>query len=335
MKSNPFVATYDNNGVFKWQTQLGSSSVFGYDVAAAFDASGDVIVSGDYDGGSLVVPLAVGGSATLANNNNSRDIFVVKLDERQQRQGRLGEALRRADWGPCCEHLGESAGGRLVRRDLDLGGNFDGSIDITGNVASKGGLDGFLAKLDGSGVASLALFQTGATGNGVSAITVDTSGNILVAGTTAGTTDLGGGPIVIPASGVSYLVKYSNAGIYQWAKTFDSTFPASISHDPSDNIFLAAYMYGDVDFGGGLLKLAGSGFFNPDMALAKLDATGGHLWSKSVGDGSAQDATGIATDPVSHGIVMGGSCQGTVDFGTGPITAGAASFDVCVAKFQP
>ena len=216
-----------------------------------------------------------------------------------------------------------------------LGGNFDGSITLTANVPSKGGLDGFLVKLDGAGVASLALFQSGAGGNGVSAITVDTSGNILVAGTTSGITDLGGGPMVTPAGGVSYLAKYSNAGIYQWAKTFDSTFPVGISHDPSDNIFLGAFMYGDVDFGGGLLKFAGGGFFNPDMAMAKLDPTGGHIWSKSFGGASAQSLSGIATDPVSHGVVMGGFCQGTIDFGTGPLTASGASFDICIAKFQP
>lgn len=333
MKSNPFVATYDNNGVFKWQVQLGSSSVFGYDVTAAFDSSGDVIVGGDYDGGSLVVPLAVGGSATLANNN-SRDIFVVKLTNASN-----GKAAWAKRFG---ETIGTPAASTLMRAlvvdssdVIYLGGNFDGSITFTGSVASKGSLDGFLAKLDGTGVASLALIVSGASSNGVSAITVDTSGNILVAGGTSGTTDLGGGPIVTPAAGVSYLVKYSNAGIYQWAKTFDSTFFVGVSHDPSDNIFLGAYMFGDVDFGGGLLKFAGGGFFNPDMAIAKLDTTGSHLWSKSFGDASNQNMAGIATDPVSQGLVLGGFCGGTVDYGTGLLTAAGASSDICMAKFQP
>jgi hypothetical protein len=332
MKSNPYVATYDNNGVFNWQAQLGSVSVFGYDVTSAFDSAGDVIVSGDYDGGSLVVPLAAGGSATLANNN-SRDIFVAKL---------TNASGGKAEWAKRFgEAIGTAAASTLARAlvvdssdVIYLGGNFDGSIVFTGSVTGKGALDGFLAKLDGTGVASKALIISGSGGNGVSAVTVDTSGSIIVAGTTVGTTDFGNGPVVTPAAGVSYVAKYSSAGIYQWVKTYDSTFPVGVSHDPTDNIYLGTYMFGDVDFGGGLLKFAGGGFFNPDMAIAKLDSTGGHLWSKSFGDMSNQSMASIATDPVSQGVVIGGFCGGAVDFGTGLLTP-SGSADVCVAKFQP
>jgi hypothetical protein len=334
MKSNPFVATYDSNGVFKWQTQLGSSSVFGYDVTAAFDSGGDVIVGGDYDGGPLVVPLSAGGSTTLANNSNSRDIFVAKLTNASG-----GKAAWAKRFG---EPIGTAAASTLMRAlavdssdVIYLGGNFDGSITLTGNVASKGGLDGFVAKLDGTGVASLGLFQSGAAGNGVSAITVDSSGNILVAGTTSDVTDLGGGPFMTPATEVSYIVKYSNGGIYQWAKTFDSVLFLSASSNASDDVFLASYMYGDVDFGGGLLKFAGSNFFAADIALTKLDKTGTHLWSKSFGDADPQSPSAIATDPLTGGVVLGGDCQGGVDFGSGQLTSTSASYDVCLAKFQP
>jgi hypothetical protein len=333
MKPNAFVATYDGGGTFTWQAQLGSPTVFGYDIAAAFDSSGDVIVAGDYSGGSLLVPLSAGGSATLSNNN-STDIFVTKLTKASG-----GKAAWAKRFG---EPIGTPAAVSVVRAlvvdssdVIYLGGNFDGSIVFTASVMSKGSVDGFVAKLDGLGVAGLAFFVSGPTGNGVTALTVDTSGSILVAGGTADNTDFGGGPIVTPAAGVSYVAKYSNTGVYQWAKTFDSIFLGGLSHDASDNIFLGAYMYGDIDFGGGLLKFAGGGFFNPDIAIAKFATTGLHLWSKSFGDASAQSLAGLATDPASQGVVVGGFCGGKVDFGTGLLTAAGASLDICLAKFQP
>lgn len=332
MKSNPYVATYDNNGVFKWQAQLGSASVFGYDVTAAFDSNGDVIVSGDYDGGSLMVPLAVGGTATLTNNN-SRDIFVAKLTNASGGKAEWAKRFGEAIGTPAASTLARA----LVVDSSDviyLGGNFDGSIVFTGTVAGKGALDGFLAKLDGTGAPSMALIVSGTGSNGVSSVTVDTNGNIVVAGSTSDTTDFGAGPVVTPATGVAYLAKYSSAGVVKWVKTFDSVFFAGISHDPTDNIYLGGYMFGDVDFGGGVLKFAGGNFFNPDMAIAKLDSTGGHLWSKSFGDMSNQSMASIATDPVSQGVVIGGFCGGAVDFGTGLLTP-SGSADVCLAKFQP
>jgi hypothetical protein len=332
MKPNPFVATYDGSGAFKWQVQLGGPSVFGYHVAAAFTSGGDVIVGGDYDGGSLVVPLAAGGSSTLANNG-SRDIFVAKL---------TNASSGKAAWA---RRYGETIGafpalsllGALVVDSSDviyLGGTFDSSISFTGNVPSKGGSDAFVAKLDGQGDASLAFTIGGGSDDSIDHLVVDTSGSILVSGITTGATDLGGGPIVTPAGGIAFLSKYSTLGAYKWAKTFASLFLVGLSTDPSDNIFLGGYMFGDIDFGGGALKFAGGGFFNADIAIAKLDTSGGHLWSKSFGDGGAQDITTLATDPVSKGPVLGGFCFGTVDFGTGLLTAAGAG-DICLAKFQP
>ncbi len=333
MKPNAIVATYDGNGVFKWQTQLGSPSVFGYDITAAFDSSGDVIVAGNYEGGSLLIPLAAGGSATLVNNM-SEDIFVAKLTNASGGKASWAKRFGEAIGTPAAV----SAVKALVVDSSDviyLGGNFDGSIVFAGSTMTKGSNDGFVAKLDGLGVASMAFFVTGTDSNGIGAISVDTSGNILVTGGTANTTDFGGGPVVTPATGVSFVAKYSNTGVYQWVKTFGAVLLGSISHDTSDNIFLGAYMVADVDFGGGLLKFAGGGFFNPDIAVAKLDPTGSHLWSKSFGDATGQSVTALVTDPASQGVVIGGFCQGTVDFGTGPLTATGAKSDICLAKFQP
>lgn len=82
-------------------------------------------------------------------------------------------------------------------------------------------------------------------------------------------------------------------------------------------IVLAGSFAGDIDFGGGALASAG----DCDTFLAKLDASGNHLWSKRFGDGD--DNCGpvrVALGPEGN-ILFSGSFRGTIDLGGGPLTS--------------
>jgi len=94
-------------------------------------------------------------------------------------------------------------------------------------------------------------------------------------------------------------------------------------------VVITGYIWGTVDFGGGPLTSAG-GF---DIFIAKFDTNGQHLWSQCFGDGSNQDAYGIAIDG-SGNVIVTGWFQGTVDFGGGALTS-AGLDDIFVAKFDP
>jgi hypothetical protein len=56
------------------------------------------------------------------------------------------------------------------------------------------------------------------------------------------------------------------------------------------------------------------------VGIAKFNSNGGHTWSKNYGDGSLQDAKGIAVDSMDR-VLVTGSFQGTVNFGPGNVTA--------------
>ena len=62
---------------------------------------------------------------------------------------------------------------------------------------------------------------------------------------------------------------------------------------------VAGWFTESADFGGGPLKSAGG----KDIAIARLDANGQHLWSKRFGDWQNQYATAVATMPGTNRIV--------------------------------
>lgn len=93
-------------------------------------------------------------------------------------------------------------------------------------------------------------------------VALDAAGNIYVAGSFDGAIDLGGGPL-------------TSAG-------------ATMSSSPSSTPGLGGFT-GTIDLGGG--PLVDGGTF-----LAKLDATGGHLWSRALDSGASTMALDSAGD---------------------------------------
>jgi hypothetical protein len=87
-------------------------------------------------------------------------------------------------------------------------------------------------------------------------------------------------------------------------------------------------MWGTVDFGGGPLVSAGSA----DAYLVKLDANGGHVWSKRFGSTGNQQIGHVAVDGAGD-LLLTGYFQTTIDLGGGVMTS-AGSYDVFIAKLD-
>lgn len=103
---------------------------------------------------------------------------------------------------------------------------------------------------------------------------------------------------------------------------------AAIAVDGSGDIFVTGRFQGIIDFGGGPLASAGGW----DIYLAKFNSAGAHLWSMRFGDGQNQYSYAIALNGLGQPVIVG-SFQGSVNFGTGPMTS-AGGYDVFVAKFH-
>jgi hypothetical protein len=107
-----------------------------------------------------------------------------------------------------------------------------------------------------------------------------------------------------------------------WARQLgDDTNGAGVTHavDASGAIVVAGGFRGTIDLGAGPLTSAGGG----DVLVAKLASDGATVWSKRFGDAMDQAAVSVATDGGGN-VIVAGFARGTVDFGGGPLAAGAA-----------
>lgn len=111
---------------------------------------------------------------------------------------------------------------------------------------------------------------------------------------------------------------------YAWGLAFSTkiSFSEQVAIDPWGNIILAGTYDGTLKIDQQQLIGAGMG----DVFVAKFDAEGGTLWSRSFGDASEQLVTSLATDAAGN-IIMAGTFKGTINFGNGGlISAGERDF---------
>jgi hypothetical protein len=161
-------------------------------------------------------------------------------------------------------------------------------------------------------------------------VAVDGLGNIIVAGTFAGTMNLGGGALMSVGSYDIFLAKFDASGVHQWSQRFGNTGldgARAVTVDGAGNITMTGYFRAPVSFGGA--PLAGRGGL--DIFVARFDATGAHQWSRWYGGSSNDEGQDIATDG-SGNVVVTGQYAGAADLGSGVNTPGFGGLDAFILK---
>jgi len=159
-------------------------------------------------------------------------------------------------------------------------------------------------------------------------LATDGAGNVVVTGYFEGSIDFGGGPLTSAGDRDIFVVKFDSAGNHLWSKRFGSVLSDAgfgVATDSAGNVVLTGNVRATVDFGGG--PLGGGGIF-----IAKLDASGNHVWSRRYGSSSTDRGYNVATDP-SGNVVVIGDFSGTGNFG-GTFLTSAGSEDIFVAKLN-
>jgi hypothetical protein len=112
-----------------------------------------------------------------------------------------------------------------------------------------------------------------------------------------------------------------------WAKAYGNgpshQAGSAIASDANGNIAVAGVLRGTMNFGGANLSAAGS----PDMFLAKLDPSGGHLWSKAFLSGGTEGYPRAVAFDAAGNLYFAGFIYSTTDFGCG-LKVGAGAADV-------
>jgi hypothetical protein len=297
-------------GSLSWAENFGLTGET-YPQGVAIDpTSGAVVVTGyflgttNFGGGVLSSGDASGNSAIFLTRFDAAGNYVWGLS--------FGDGSIDAGVGVAIQ-----AGGSIIATGL-----FDGSIDLgCGAMTAVGSDDIYVASFTSAGACSWSEhFGAADQGAAVDSIAVDGSGNIVLAGVAYGGLDFGGGTL----NGY-YLAKLNPTGGYIWSKAFDASSSDGdplMTLDPSGNVVLAGTFNGDGDFGGGTLTSVSL----TDVFVAKYSPAGQYMWASQYGQGGDCSLEAVATDGCGDVVVagnFGGGTGGSIDFGTGILTAPA------------
>lgn len=161
-------------------------------------------------------------------------------------------------------------------------------------------------------------------------VAADGAGNIYLYGRFSGSLQLGANALISAGGYDLFLAKLDHDGNVVWAKRFgdaQSQLAGPLAVDPNGVITIGTQLSFSVDFGGGTLTASGY-----DLAIARLDTNGTHLWSKKFGDVSDQHLGGLAVDPAGDVVVVG-DFAGTINFGNGNLTSQGGD-DMFLAKLK-
>jgi hypothetical protein len=164
------------------------------------------------------------------------------------------------------------------------------------------------------------------------AITVDAAGDVLIAGSFAGSVDFGGGPLMSTGGSTAFVAKLDgSSGSFLWAKGYGTGAALGVAVAPSGDVLVTGDFSGSADFGDGQ-PIASTG--KKDAFIVALSAGGGYKWSKHFGSpGTSAGATGVAVDAAGH-VVVTGSFAGSVDFGSGQPVTSTGPQDVFLTKLD-
>lgn len=322
---------------FTWAKNMGGRGNFNYGYGIAVDANGNSYTTGYYKGACDFDPGA--GSYSLTSVGGD-DIFVVKLNS-------AGNFV----WA-------RSMGGTLIEHGLSIAldsqqnvyltGTFQGTVDFdpgagTYTLASAGGDDDFICKLDSAGNFKWARRVGNANVDGAAALAIDPSDNVLVTGFFHQIVDFdpGVGTATLITKGFSdgFILKLDNTGAFVWVKQMGGGSDdggSAITCDASGNVYTCG-SYGavlDMDPGAGTYTVQAAG--NNDIFISKLDASGNFVWGGSMG-GSNIDACGAIVLDRQGNIYTTGSFWGSGDLdpGVGTYTvADIGNGDIFVEKLN-
>ena len=127
------------------------------------------------------------------------------------------------------------------------------------------------------------------------------------------------------------------SGTPEWAENFGTvgaTTATSVTLDPSSgDIVVAGSFVGSVDFGGGTVTSQADASAGSDTFVARFDSSGKYRWAKTFGSGLFTSAGSVAVD-ASGNVVLGGTFQGSVDFGSGSAVSAVGIDDIFLVTFD-
>jgi hypothetical protein len=312
---------YTPSGSCIWSKAFGVAGVGNISEvkALATDAGGNV-----YMLGYLIGTANFGGGNLSSTTPGESDVLLAKYgpDGAHLWSKRFGGASNQYARGAAVDSQG----------NVIITGFFFGTVDFGGGLlTSAGATDIYVAKFDASGAHLWSKRYGNVSGQESFAVAVDTSDNIVIAGTLKGTIDFGGGNLSSAGLGDAFVAKLGPAGAHVWSKRFgdagDQT-GAGVSVDAAGNVFAVGGFAGTINFGGANLVSQGA----TDAWIAKLSPAGAHLWSKAGAGPDNQVLSAVSADAFGN-VTATGYSSNAADFGGGNLVSEGGQ-DIVIARYD-
>lgn len=312
--------------IFAWVGQFNGGQTTKILNSQSFDNDGNIYTTGIFEG---TVDFDPGSGVLNLTSVGTGDIFLTKM-------GPSGNLV----WAKQIGASGIDVGISVcfdTRGFINASGTFRGTVDFdtgpgTTNLTSSGAADGYVARFDLNGNLVWAR-QVGGIGDEVGpAIMTDSRNNIICSIYYASNSydcDPGPGVFIIPfAGGIDMaLFKLDKDGIFLWAKNWGGPYN-DVCGDPkldkNDNIYLAGFFFGTVDFdpGPGTYNLSTPDILDMDGVYMKFDSSGNFKWARQISNtnpSSMSKSRGLDLAIDDAGNVYGtGTFQSSADLDTGP-----------------
>ncbi len=139
-------------------------------------------------------------------------------------------------------------------------------------------------------------------------------------------------PAVLLALLLVFCAQPASPYTHSWSYGYggpNSDYAFGVSVNTTGEVAVTGYFWDSIDLGGGPLNSVGSS----DIFVARYNAAGGHVWSKSLGQAEIDGGQSVVIDE-SGAVVLTGYFSGTVDFGGGPLVSNGST-DIYLVKYGP
>lgn len=310
-----FVAKLDGSLNLEWAKRIGGGGkIIANDIAV--DASGRSYVGGWF---SNTIDFKPGGGQNKLTSAGKRDGYVLKFDT----DGNAKFVSRFRGNGSNQSEVAALASDN--RGNTVATGSFTGTVDFdpkTGitNVASAGGKDTFVTRLDRSGKLTW-IRQTGGVNRdqGHAIAMHKSTRDVYVATSHVGTVDLNPGPETENHSTTSgntstghehFITRFDGSGTHIWTNQFAENAGnlalTDLSVDANGKLYATGAMSGQIDFDSNANVARFAATSGQDVFAAKYDSDGEFIWAA------------LADSEFAHGIAVGESgAVHVVGYGSG------------------
>ena len=309
-----------------WAKKAGNNNAYVYDITT--DKDGYVYIVGKFNNDSI----NFGNTPTLIGNGYGEGIFIVKYDS-------LGNVIwAKTGYGTPCS---TGNGGAIVKsiaidlsNNLYITGHYSNTFQFGNTTAltiTNGGSQVFIVKYDSSGNAIWAKSSSGginrsSSGNGNSII-ADAKGNTYITGFFNDTIQFGNTtPLIDLNDSISiraiFIVKYDSSGNALWARSagggnLHDNDSRSIALDGNGDVYITGEYNDTIQFGNTTPLISNLGNYYNSVFIAKYDASGNALWSRSSAIG-AVNCQEITVDIYNNIYITGCFYADSIKFGNTP-----------------